>query len=77
MDRLHGRRAHSAEFEEALAYAGLVDIEIRETHRVHEHAELGDRAGAQARAPIEERPHDAGAYRLLLALGASMRPATA
>ncbi len=27
-----------AEFEEALAAAGLVDIEIRETHRVHEHA---------------------------------------
>ena len=26
------------EFEEALAAAGLVDIEIRETHRVHEHA---------------------------------------
>jgi arsenite methyltransferase len=27
-----------AEFEEALAAAGLVDVEIRETHRVHEHA---------------------------------------
>src|SRR4051794_33280675 len=27
-----------AEFEAALAAAGLVDIEIRETHRVHEHA---------------------------------------
>jgi arsenite methyltransferase len=27
-----------AEFEEALANAGLDDIEIRETHRVHEHA---------------------------------------
>ena len=26
------------EFEHALAAAGLVDIEIRETHRVHEHA---------------------------------------
>ena len=26
------------EFEEALADAGLTDIEIRETHRVHEHA---------------------------------------
>jgi len=26
------------EFEDALAGAGLVDIEIRETHRVHEHA---------------------------------------
>jgi arsenite methyltransferase len=27
-----------AEFEQALGAAGLVDIEIRETHRVHEHA---------------------------------------
>jgi arsenite methyltransferase len=27
-----------AEFETALANAGLVDIEINETHRVHEHA---------------------------------------
>jgi arsenite methyltransferase len=27
-----------AEFEQALDAAGLVDIEIRETHRVHEHA---------------------------------------
>ena len=27
-----------AEFEHALAEAGLVDTEIRETHRVHEHA---------------------------------------
>jgi arsenite methyltransferase len=27
-----------AEFERALAAAGLVDVEIRETHRVHEHA---------------------------------------
>jgi arsenite methyltransferase len=26
------------EFEEALTDAGLTDIEIRETHRVHEHA---------------------------------------
>jgi SAM-dependent methyltransferase len=26
------------EFEQALAAAGLVDVEIRETHRVHEHA---------------------------------------
>jgi arsenite methyltransferase len=26
------------EFEQALADAGLADIEIRETHRVHEHA---------------------------------------
>ena len=27
-----------AEYESALASAGLVDVEIRETHRVHEHA---------------------------------------
>ena len=27
-----------SEFEEALAEAGLTDVEIRETHRVHEHA---------------------------------------
>jgi SAM-dependent methyltransferase len=26
------------EFEDALAGAGLIDVEIRETHRVHEHA---------------------------------------
>ncbi|MEA2424807.1 MAG: arsenite methyltransferase, partial [Thermoleophilaceae bacterium] len=26
------------EFEDALTAAGLVDVEIRETHRVHEHA---------------------------------------
>ena len=26
------------EFRQALAAAGLVDVEIRETHRVHEHA---------------------------------------
>jgi len=26
------------EFEDALAAAGLVDVEITETHRVHEHA---------------------------------------
>src|SRR5438128_89801 len=26
------------EFERALASAGLTDIEVRETHRVHEHA---------------------------------------
>ena len=27
-----------AEFEDALAAAGLEEIEVRETHRVHEHA---------------------------------------
>jgi arsenite methyltransferase len=28
----------TGQFEAVLAGAGLVDIEIRETHRVHEHA---------------------------------------
>ena len=37
-----------AEFERALRDAGLADVEIRETHRVHEHASLGDRARSQA-----------------------------
>ena len=36
------------EFERALDGAGLVDIEIRETHRVHEHAALGDHSRPQA-----------------------------
>ena len=27
-----------AEFDQALAEAGLVDVEVTETHRVHEHA---------------------------------------
>jgi hypothetical protein len=31
-------RSQRTEFEAALRDAGLVDIEIRETHRVHEHA---------------------------------------
>ena len=38
MDRLHRRRAHRAEFRATLADAGLTDVEIRPTHRVHEHA---------------------------------------
>ena len=37
------------QFEAALADAGLVDLEILETHRVHEYAALGDRPGAQTR----------------------------
>ena len=45
-----------AEFERQLAAAGLVDVEIRETHRVHEHAAAaiirarkpGGREGADA-----------------------------
>jgi arsenite methyltransferase len=38
-----------AEFKQALADAGLVDIEVRETHRVHEHA---GSAIIRARKPI-------------------------
>ena len=39
VDRLHRRRADRAPSSRAaLAAAGLVDVEIRETHRVHEHA---------------------------------------
>jgi ubiquinone/menaquinone biosynthesis C-methylase UbiE len=38
------------QFEAALAYAGLTDIEIRETHRVHEHASS---AIVRARKPEE------------------------
>jgi arsenite methyltransferase len=41
----------SAEFEQALADAGLTDIEIRETHRVHEHASS---AIVRARKPAED-----------------------
>ena len=33
-----GDRLTRAEFEDALSAAGLVDIEIDDTHRVHEHA---------------------------------------
>jgi SAM-dependent methyltransferase len=41
------------EFEQALAEAGLTDIEIRDTHRVHEHASA---AIVRARKPGESRP---------------------
>ena len=41
------------EFEQALAEAGLSDIELRETHRVHEHATS---AIIRARQPEEARP---------------------
>ncbi len=41
------------EFEDALAEAGLTDIEIRETHRVHEHASS---ATVRARKPVARRP---------------------
>ncbi len=37
------------QFERALADAGLVDVEIRETHRVHEHAAA---AILRARKPL-------------------------
>jgi arsenite methyltransferase len=42
-----------AEFEQALADAGLSDIELRETHRVHQHA---GSAIIRARKPEESRP---------------------
>jgi arsenite methyltransferase len=42
-----------AEFEQALAEAGLSDIELHETHRVHEHATS---AIIRARKPEETRP---------------------
>ena len=38
-----------AEFRAALADAGLVDVEIRPTHRVHEHA---GSAIVRARKPV-------------------------
>jgi hypothetical protein len=38
------------EFERALADAGLTDVEIRDTHRVHEHASS---AIVRARKPAE------------------------
>ena len=38
MDGLHRRALTDREFRDALAAAGMQDIEIRETHRVHEHA---------------------------------------
>jgi ubiquinone/menaquinone biosynthesis C-methylase UbiE len=41
-----------AEFRKALTGAGLTDIEIRETHRVHEHATA---AIVRARKPQETR----------------------
>ena len=34
-----------AEFRSALEQAGFEEIEIRETHRVHEHAVVGDHPG--------------------------------
>jgi arsenite methyltransferase len=42
-----------SQFEQALADAGLRDIEVRETHRVHEHATS---AIVRARKPEESRP---------------------
>jgi arsenite methyltransferase len=43
-----------AEFEQALADAGLTDVELRETHRVHEHATA---AIIRARKPDQPQPH--------------------
>ena len=38
MDRLHRRRPHARRVAIALHDAGLDDVEITETHRMHEHA---------------------------------------
>jgi arsenite methyltransferase len=42
-----------SEFRQALTTAGLVDLELRETHRVHEHAAA---AIIRARKPVLTRP---------------------
>ena len=39
-----------AEYEHVLTAAGLVDVEIVETHRVHEHASAGTSAGPRLAA---------------------------
>ena len=41
------------EFEEALAAAGLEDIEITETHRVHDKAGLGDHPRSETWSHIQ------------------------
>ncbi len=46
-----------AEFREALAAAGLIDLEFRETHRVHAHAAA---AIIRARKPPAERSSSSG-----------------
>jgi SAM-dependent methyltransferase len=50
------------EFEQALADAGLADVEIRETHRVHEHAGAAIIRARKPRFPatvgLERRPVD-------------------
>ena len=38
MDRVHRGALARDEFERRLRAAGFEDVEIRETHRVHEHA---------------------------------------
>ena len=48
IDRLHRRGAHPREFDQRSPMPGLVDVEIRETHRVHAAGRLGDRPRAQA-----------------------------
>ena len=48
------------EFRAALAAAGLTDVEIRETHRVHEHAALGHRPRPQARVGCLTPAHQPG-----------------
>ena len=51
------------EFRAALSAAGLTDIEIRETHRVHDRGRVGHRARPQAR-PVSARRHGHRALRL-------------
>ena len=45
-----------AEFRESLLAAGLQDVEIRETHRVHEHAAAAHRPRPQAARLTRPRP---------------------
>jgi arsenite methyltransferase len=53
VDRLRGRALTRGQFEAAVADAGLLDLEIRETHRGHGHASS---AIVRARKPERHRP---------------------
>ena len=64
------------EYEAALARAGLVDVEIIETHRVHDARRLGDRPRAPAVTIRAARPEDAGAVAALYNAGIVERQAT-
>ena len=44
------------QFEQVLSDAGLVDVEIRETHRVPRARVVSDRAGAQTRTAQRSQP---------------------